>query len=434
MKTVIHYILKFLTGATDETLERIGYTHLPTNFSQYSLVILDSGFFNEGIYGTEKSLPKLPLNQWEEVPILFGEGVTEYIDGTLIIHPDLIAGTYFLISRYEEMVRKQVRDQHGRFPGKESLPYKAGFIDKPIIEEWGKQLRACMRKVGLEVEEPPQKIGKIYLTHDIDQLAHYRSIRGMLGGVLRGIKRRKEGRTALRSYFGGLVFDPWYTFPYLYKLNDELRQVVGKERCEVVVFVRAGGKMKEDKPFVNLIHPDYKTLLRYTKRKKNSIGLHASYEAGLHPELIVDEKKWLEKQSRTTITCNRNHYLSNREPDDFELLISCGISDDFSMGYADIAGFRLGTCRSVQWINPRTKELTPLQLHSLVIMDCTLHEKRYMYMNAFEAYEYSIRLIQCVEHYNGDLVLLWHNTLMERSAQLYHRKLYKDILKYLQSK
>lgn len=434
MEITINYILQFLTRADEQVLKHVGYTSNPDDFGKYKVVIYDSGFFDDEIYGTPETLPKLPLNQWEYIPILYGSGKTETINNTLIIHADLIAGTYFLISRYEEMVRSSVRDNHGRFPGKESLPYRAGFIDRPIIEEWGAQLRAYMRNVGLEVEEPPQQIRKIYLTHDVDQIAHYRNIRGMLGGVIRGIRRRKEGRLALKSYFGGVIFDPWYTFPFLYKLNDELRQAIGNDRCEIITFLRSGGKRKEDKPFVNLLHPDYRTLIRYTKRKKINIGLHASYEAGLKPELVPSEKMILEKHARTKINYNRNHYLNNREPEDFEVLITSGITDDFSMGYADIAGFRLGTCRMVQWINPCTRELTSLRLHSLIIMDCTLHEKRYMYMNAFEAYEYCVRLAQCVESYNGDLILLWHNTMVETNSQLYHRKLYRDILKHLQEK
>ncbi len=434
MKVSIHYILQFLTGADDLVLEQIGYTNNPDCFHKYKLVIRDSGFFDKDVYGTPETLPKLPLNQWEEIPVLFGTGKTEKLNDTLVIDADIIAGTYFLISRYEEMVRSTVRDNHGRFPGKESLPYRAGFIDRPIIEEWGTQLRVCMREVGLDVQEPPQEIRKIYLTHDVDQMAHYRNVRGMLGGVIRGIRRRKEGRIALKSYFGGVIFDPWYTFPYMYKLDDELRQKIGKDRCEIITFLRSGGKLKEDKPFVNLLHPDYKTLIRYTKRKKISIGLHTSFEAGLNPELVPAERSTLEKHTRTTIKYNRNHYLNSREPEDFEVLIACGITDDFSMGYADMAGFRLGTCRTVQWINPHTRELTSLRLHSLIIMDCTLHEKRYMYMNAFDAYEYCVRLTQCVERFNGDLILLWHNTMVERNPQLYHRKLYRDLLKYLQEK
>jgi hypothetical protein len=423
------------THVPPEKINLIGYTANTEEYASYKLVIKPSGFFDDQIYGTAASLPKQPLQQWEEVPVLFGEDLTETINGTLVIHADIIAGTYFLISRYEEMVRSKIRDTHNRFPGKESLPYKAGFIDRPIIEEWGALLRSKMRATGIEINEPPQKINKVFLTHDVDQLAHYRNIRGMMGGVLRGVKRPKEGKKALKSYFGGLIFDPWYTFPYLYKLDNELKHVLGGERCEVITFLRSNsGKKKEDKPIANLLHPDYKTLIRYSKRKKVSIGLHTSYEAGCNPTLIDEEKKRLDRFAKVDTKCNRNHYLNNREPEDFEHLISCGILDDFSMGYADMAGFRLGTCRPVKWINPIKKELTELTLHSLIIMDCTLNEKKYMYMNAHDAYEYCVQLINCVEKFNGDIILLWHNTMVEKDTQLYHRKLYRDIIKFLEKK
>jgi hypothetical protein len=435
MKDIIQYIKGFLTGADKKLTTLIGYTSDETRYDQYALVIRDSGFFADGMYGSKATLPALPLQQWEEIPILFGEGITEKHGNTIVIHADIIAGTYYLISRYEEMVRSDVRDQYGRFPGKESLPYRAGFIDRPIIEEWGAQLRLKMREAGLDIPEPAPGINKVYLTHDVDQMAHYRTIRGMLGGVLRGIKRRKEGQMALKSYFGGVIFDPWYTFPFMYKLDDELRQKIGPERCEIITFFRAGGNtMKEDKPFPVLTHPDYKTLIRYTRRKKIGFGLHTSFEAGCNPEKIPNEVSNLSKHTRQEITYNRNHYLNSREPADFEHLIANGITDDFTMGYADMAGFRLGTCKPVKWINPASRKLTNLTLHSLIIMDCTLHEKKYMYMNSFDAYQYCVRLADCVEKYNGDLVLLWHNTMMEKSAKLYHRKLYHDLLLYLHEK
>lgn len=437
MNDVITYIIRFLMGehVPSEILKLVGYTSNPEEYAQFRLVIKPSGFFDEQVYGTEKSLPKQPLQQWEEVPILFGEEITENINGTLIVHADIIAGSYFLISRYEEMVRSKTRDAHNRFPGKESLPYKAGFIDRPIIEEWGALLRAKMRETGIEINEPEQKIKKVFLTHDVDQLAHYRNIRGMMGGLLRGIKRPKEGNKALKSYFGGLIFDPWYTFPYLYKLDNELKHKLGEERCEVITFLRSNsGKRKEDKPIANLLHPDYKTLIRYSKRKKTSIGLHTSYEAGCNPLIIEDEKKRLEKFAKVNVRYNRNHFLNNREPEDFEHLINAGITDDFSMGYADMAGFRLGTCRPVQWINPVKKELTQLILHHLTIMDVSLSEKRYMFMNITDALQYCESLINSVERYNGEISLLWHNNSVEKSVYVYHRKLYMNLLNFLHSK
>ena len=149
---------------------------------------------------------------------------------------------------------------------------------------------------------------------------------------------------------------------------------------------------------------------------------------------ISSEKKALESFTETRITYNRNHFLNNREPDDLEMLIAAGITDDFSMGYADIAGFRLGTCRPVQWINPRSRSLTPLVLHSLTVMDVTLSEKRYMFMNAHDALQYCKSLIKTVERFNGEISLLWHNNTVENNASLYHRQLYKDLLNYLYAK
>jgi hypothetical protein len=437
VKEIIDYIIQFLIGVEipEGKTIRIGYTADYSEFDNYDVVIKSSGFFDADTYGTEASLPTLPLQIWDEVPILFGEPFTETIGNTLVLNADIVAGTYFLISRYEEMVRPAERDVHGRFPGKESLPNRAGFIDRPIIEEWGMQFRSLLRENGFEIPEPPRKISKVYLTHDVDQLTHFRTIRGMLGGVLRGIKRPKEGQRALRSFFGRVSDDPWYTFPFLFKINNDLRAVLGEMRCETIIFVRSMGmKYDEDKPFPNLVMPDYKYFLRYCRRKAVTIGLHASYECGVYPNLVETEKIRLEKAIHSKVVLNRNHFMNNREPQDMLELIRAGITDDYSLGYADMAGFRLGTCRAVKFINPQSKVLTNLTLHSLNIMDRTLSDKRYMYMNAHDAYQYCEQMINCVERYNGEISLLWHNNLVEKSPNLYHRKLYVDLLNFLKEK
>lgn len=437
MSEIIDYILRFLLGeeVSPEIISQVGYTSNREEFHKYKLVILPSTFFNAGIYGTTESLPHLPLQIWEEAPILFGEPDIEQIEYTRVLRADLIASTYFLISRYEEMVRASKRDVHGRFPGKESLPYRAGLIDSPLVDEYSKLLRIQLREIGCEVPEPPKQIRKIYLTHDVDQLSHYRNFRGFLGGLLRGIKRPNEGNKAIKSYFGGLRNDPWYTSPWLFKLDNTVRQVVGSDRCEPIVFVKVGGgARKEDKPFITHHIQDFQTLVTLCKKKNITFGLHSSYESGMNPSKIADEKKHLEKISKKSIVYNRHHYLDSREPEDMQALINAGITDDFTMGYADVAGFRLGTCRPVKWINPKTQQLTTLTLHPLTIMDGSLSDKRYMYLNAHEAYEYCIRLINMVESWNGELVLLWHNTSVEDNPQSYHRKLYQDIIKYLKTK
>ena len=105
-----------------------------------------------------------------------------------------------------------------------------------------------------------------------------------------------------------------------------------------------------------------------------------------------------------------------------------------SMGYADVAGFRLGTSYPVRWINPVTRRLSSILLHPLTIMDCTLEEKKYMGLNYEEALAYSLNLIEQVKNTGGELTLLWHNTSAQENTDSYLRKLYSHLLNELAKK
>ena len=96
------------------------------------------------------------------------------------------------------------------------------------------------------------------------------------------------------------------------------------------------------------------------------------------------------------------------------------------MGYADVAGFRLGTCKSIRWINPKTQKVTSLILHPLMIMDCTLTEKKYMNLPEKEAINISHQIIKNCKQHGGDLCLLWHNQSVEKENL--HRHIIKQIL------
>ena len=107
-------------------------------------------------------------------------------------------------------------------------------------------------------------------------------------------------------------------------------------------------------------------------------------------------------------------------------------TDDFTMGYADVNGFRLGTCRPVKWINPITRQITSLTLHPLSIMDCTLDESKYMGLNEEEALKYCLNILYEIKQYNGEVVLLWHNSsFSEIDKPNYHKRLYLRLLKEL---
>ena len=104
----IHYIIRFLLGEdiSEEIVAAIGYTNNSKHYDRYSIVIIPSGFFTNHIYGTASSLPELPLQEIEGTPLLFGSPLVEQIGDTLVIHADIIASTYFLITRYEEIIQR----------------------------------------------------------------------------------------------------------------------------------------------------------------------------------------------------------------------------------------------------------------------------------------------------------------------------------------
>lgn len=437
MKDIIAYIVRFLIGANaaDEICSYVGYTDDKEKFGDYKLVIHPSPFFRPDIYGTEASLPLLPLSEIENVPFLFGTPEMEYIGDTLVVHADIIASTYFLVSRYEETVRRDVRDMHGRFYGKESLPYRGGFIDRPVVDEYGRLLRQWLRRQNIDIPEPPRTLKKIYLTHDVDAPFYCRTFRS----VVRELVARRNIFRALDYYFGALENDPNYTFPWLLVKDNEVRETWGKERCEILLFFKPSGKTAQDKPHYKIDSDDMKTLFALCKTMEASVGLHSSYEAGLNPELIANERTQLEQAWGMPVDRNRHHYLGSREPEDMAVLVRAGITDDFTMGYADVAGFRLGTSQPVRWIDPLKKEITALTLHPLTVMECTLDGSRYMNMEYEEALDYCCRLIDRSEKANGEIALLWHNdtvveTHLPPGYAPWQRKLYGELLNDLKNK
>ena len=114
-----------------------------------------------------------------------------------------------------------------------------------------------------------------------------------------------------------------------------------------------------------------------------------------------------------------------------EQIEAAGITEDFTMGYADVAGFRLGTCYPVRWINPITRRLSPLTLHPLIIMDCSLDNPQYMGLTYEQAHVYCLNLLEEVSYVGGELVLLWHNESFMEGNGKYQRKLYIELLNEL---
>ena len=307
-----------------------------------------------------------------------------------------VYAVFFFTSRAEELINTQ-RDEHGRFAARFSLlNYKSRLLI-PRLDEYA---RLVLKQLQLPLPSP--EFNKIYLTHDIDSISQYRSIRGAIGGIKRG--ETKAVWAAIKDIYN----DPIYTFPWL------LQQDAQVKKADVIYFVKRTKGIGYDYPQYCLHSQDFKRLKHMLRHNNAYIGVHGSYYGNI-PK--IEYSKMF-----------RAHYLRS-SIDHMERLAKAGYTDDFTMGFADMAGFRLQTCRAIRWINPKTMELTNLTLHPLIIMDCTLSNEQYMNLSEDEAYFFCERIIDKVRMHHGDLCLLWHNSAL--TPDTYHKSLYSKILKLL---
>ena len=412
--STINYLLEFLLK-DKAYVKYVGYTNDPAAWSHYKVVIVPSSFLKDHAEA-RCSMPQLPLKELEGMPILFGEPVVKQVNGTWVIYADLVASALFLLSRYEEKLNPE-RDVHNRFPVKASLAYKAGFLQRPLVDEYGAYLRKCLAQCGVELPQNALKM-TITLTHDVDVPFEHRTLRSFLGGIRRG-----KVKTALKNACSSLDKNSVYTFPWLLEQDNRLPE------AQKIYFLRYPIQAcAYDKPYLSYRMRDMKQLVTLLKQNGVQLGLHGSYQSGADGSLIVEEKRQLEKNIGTPLTQHRYHFLRTCIPDNFISLQEVGILHDYTVGYADCVGFRLGTCRPVRFISPTTLQVEHIMVHPLAIMDVTL--SNYMQLSYQQALETSLQIIEQVRKYHGELVLLWHNTSVA-DATSYHRQLYNDIITHL---
>jgi len=424
--TLLHYALTVLLGEScvdQRLLAKIVYAN-PTSCPPQSgvLFIVPSTLFGEH-YGKAISIPTLPLKEIEGVPLLYGLPVVQRKGSNLIVHADIVASTYFLVTRYEEMVRRDVRDEHGRFPGRESLPCRAGFIHRPIVEEYGRLLRSWLSSIGIFVRQTPGQLS-VTLTHDVDRPWLPWNPRHLIRPTLRSLVRKpSRALDPLLSYFGCSGRDPYDTFDDLVEVDRTLVQVLGRERVNTIYFLLTKRSYMDRAPRRT------SKLVARLLTSGAEIGLHTSCEAGCTPKLVQAEADRLREFCDRPVTANRHHYLAWREPEDVSSLETAHILHDYTMGYADCVGFRLGICHPVRYFDPVAVRQTRVVVHPLSIMECTLD--KYMRLSFVEAKTVCQAVVDTVAAFQGELVLLWHNTTISDTAWGYQRKLYQELVGYI---
>jgi len=388
IEQTVAYIIRFLLYGHEEAVPLVGYTADQSLWPEYSVVVKPNGHL-----GQDWIYPDM------------GKPVVSEHNGCVVVETDIIYNTCFFLSGAEELLTNQ-RDEHGRLPARFSILGEGDRLCIPLVDEYAHTL---MNLLGTPLNRP--NFSHISLTHDIDTLAHYRHLRGFVGGCMRG-----QWRQSLAS-IQALDQDPAWTFRWLLEEEERVPD------ARTIYFVKHTHGKGYDYPQYSLTGRDWQRTKQTLLDHGTVLGLHSSYYGQLpnHSEMAA----FIGISGQIF---HRAHYL-RYSLDRLRNIAQAGITDDFGMAFADRAGFRMQTCRPYQWIDPLTCTLTPLTIHPLTMMDCTLSNTNYMNLSEEEALHYSLKLIDTTRHYSGELVLLWHNHIFNPTT--YHSSLYPKLLKYL---
>ena len=388
MNEIIEYIITFLLYGNANAAKQVGYTADEAEWHKYHVVIVPNGYL-----GKEIIMPDLGDIKAERLEVKGTDCKT------WIIRTDIIYNTFFFISRAEELINPQ-RDEHGRFLAKHSILGINNRLMIPTVDEYARMLMKL-----LDLPLPTPSFSQIYLTHDVDSIAHYRHLRGTIGGILRG-----QWRNVLAS-LKDIHNDPAFTFSWLISQDKQV------EGAKCIYFIKDTEGKGYDYPQYKLDGKDFETAKQLIENSGAIIGWHGSYYGDKEKKLLGDK-----------VELHRSHYL-RCSIDQMQRLANAGVTDDFTMMFPDQVGFRLQTTRPVRWINPKTITLTNLTLHPLTIMDCTLSNANYMNLNEDEAYFECQRLFEKIHQNAGEVVLLWHNS--NPTGNIYHSSLYPKLLEML---
>jgi hypothetical protein len=141
--------------------------------------------------------------------------------------------------------------------------------------------------------------------------------------------------------------------------------------------------------------------------EKAELGIHPSYGSSNDPEKVIREIDRLKSITGKEISASRQHFLKIKLPETYYQLTDAGISDDYSMGYASMPGFRASTCSTFRAFDPVGNRELPVNIHPFAFMDSSFSD--YLKLKPEEYIKFVRPLVSNAKQVSGTLAGIWHN-------------------------
>lgn len=376
----------------------------------------------------KESLPKLPLLNWEVeieghtpmlvsklVPIIFGKpGYQKDGFENMTFNLDIFGAAFFMLSRYEELVESAL-DKHGRYLGERSVACRAGFIDRPLIDEYCEILWtaiACTWPEAVRKSLKPKKLISCDLDHPFTPKIGLRQL-------LLSLRNNFLGPKKVLSIFDDIgIWNLGHKkkSDSNYDAIDWMMSENEKKGNQVTFyFISAKIRTSLDGQF-DIREPRMRALLRTIHQRGHEIGLHPSYMSYNNKNQLINEVKILreimaEEGIEQELVSSRQHYLRWDPTITGIALNDAGIVYDSTLADPFRAGFRCGTCREFTMFDVVSRTVLNVIERPLVLMESSVIARRYMNLGySDQALSTMKRIKQICYQFGGSFTLLWHNS------------------------
>lgn len=400
LQYITDFIGKKITGKPFQlTIDRVYFTDYPGPKINYS----DSRITDDELLIINYSLLFEELIKEQNTSCFEVSGVKAFFKTGGDYPFDIFAATFYLLSRYEEYLPHQ-KDMYGRYGHENSLAFKEGFLNIPLVNIWIEDFKRILKQKFPSLNFQLSTFN-FQPTYDIDEAFAFKN-KGLvktIGGVARSIVNGEWSIVNERiRAFQNKKEDPYEAYEWMDKLHV-------KNNLKPIYFFHVANKKGKYDKNIPPSHPAMQQLIK-KHAEKYSIGIHPSWASGDEGDLLNEEIRTLESASGKKITASRQHYIRFTLPHTFRRLIAAGITDDNSMGYGSINGFRASVASSFYWYDLKTEEQTNLLLHPFCFMEAnSFFEQKYLPQRAYEEMMHYYNAVKAV---NGTFITIWHNNFL----------------------
>ena len=321
---------------------------------------------------------------------------------------DVFAAIFYLISRYEEYLPHQ-KDVYSRYAHTNAVAYLNNFLNVPLVNLWIKDLIDSLSKLTPYALRFTTSFSFLP-TYDIDIAYAYnhQPISKNVGGFFRDlIKGDMEKVIERANVYSGVKQDPFDTYQWLDTLHKQ------HQLTPIYFFLLAKRKGIYDKN----ISPSINAMQQLVKQHSSTcqVGIHPSWQSGDKESLVKEEIDSIKKITAKPCTKSRQHYIRLTLPETYRILIKNGITDDYSMGYGSINGFRASVASPFYWYDLEKEKTTNLLIYPFCFMEANSFFEQHL--SAEEAGRELQYYYDIVKQVGGQLITIFHNHFLTEQPQ-----------------